>query len=210
MAADKREATSAQEWDRHTEALLRDWHQRVTAARTGHYLLASRCRRRNVLLGVPVVVCSTLVGTSLFATLNNETVDSTLRLVIGGISVLAAMLAALQTFLRFGERAEKHVIAADWYSAVRRDIAEILALPAGSREKPKECLDRLRKEMSKIGQQSPEIGERVWAGLQATYNVDDSAPLRSGDNDSSEAVRRRSSGASESSMPDPDHGTSSN
>jgi hypothetical protein len=57
-------ATAA--WDAHTEGLLSDWHSRSAAAAKAHYAMANRCRRCNVLLGVPVVVFSTVVGTSLF------------------------------------------------------------------------------------------------------------------------------------------------
>ena len=132
-------------------------------------------RKRNLLIGVPSVVFSSVVGTSLFATLTREDVNKTLRVVIGLVSFAAAALAALQTFFRFNERAERHVIAADWYSAVRRDLAELIALPPGQRGEPKECLDRVRKEMSKIGQQAPEIGEHLWAKMASRYSVEDSS-----------------------------------
>ncbi len=128
---------------------------------------------------VPVVVFSTGVGTSLFATLNEASVDSTIRLMIGIVSVAAAVLAALQTFLRFAERAERHVTAADWYSAVRRGIAEVLALPPSARQPPAEYLPGVRKEMSKIGQQAPEIGAPLWAKVAAAHDVDDAPPDRS-------------------------------
>lgn len=88
----------------------------------------------------------------------------------------AAILAALQTFLRFGERAEKHVVAADWYAAVRRDIDQLLVLSAEERGTPKSCFDRIRKDMSKVGQQSPEIGDRLWKVMAKKYGVRDSAP----------------------------------
>src|SRR5947199_1891835 len=92
-------------WDEHTEALLQDWHNRAAAAQHAHYLLAHRLRRRNLGLGIPAVVFSSIVGTSLFATLTRENVNTSLRILIGCISVLAAVAAALQTFLRFAERA---------------------------------------------------------------------------------------------------------
>ncbi len=170
---------AAPSWDADTERLLRDWHNRAAAAATAHYLVANRCRRRNVLLGVPVVVFSTVVGTSLFATLNEASVDSTVRLAIGIISVAAAVLAALQTFLRFAERAERHVIAADWYAAVRRGTSEVLALPPAARQPPTAYLPGVRKEMSKIGQQAPEIGAPLWAKVAAAHGVDDAPPARS-------------------------------
>ncbi len=166
-------------WDNDTERLLRDWHNRAAAAAMAHYSLANRCRRRNVLLGVPVVVFSTVVGTSLFATLNEASVNSSVRLMIGIVSVAAAVLAALQTFLRFAERAERHVTAADWYSAVRRGIAEVLALPPSARQPPTAYLPAVRKEMSKIGQQAPEIGAPLWLKVAAAHGVEDAPPARS-------------------------------
>ena len=85
------------------------------------------------------------------------------------MSVAAAILTALETFFRFSERAERHVIAADWYSAVRRDLEELMALPPDQRGRPKECLDKVRKELSKISQQSPEIGQRLWEAVDGTH-----------------------------------------
>ncbi|HEX2273232.1 MAG TPA: SLATT domain-containing protein [Acidimicrobiales bacterium] len=171
-------ASAAAGWDANTERLLADWRNRAAAAATAHYRLAYRCRRRNVALGVPVVVFSTVVGTSLFATLNETSVDSDVRLAIGVVSVAAAVLASLQTFLRFAERAERHVIAADWYSAVRRGIDEALALPPAARKAPAEYLPTVRKEMSKIGQQAPEIPAPIWGRLAAEHGVDEGPPVR--------------------------------
>ena len=87
-----------------------------------------------------------------------------------------SIFAALQTFLRFGERAEKHVVAADWYAAVRRDMDQLLALSAKDRGTPKTCFDRIRKQMSKVGQHSPEIGDRRWKVMATRYHVRDLRP----------------------------------
>jgi len=167
-------AKAASKWDEQAEALLKDWRQRLAAASDAHYKLASGLRRNNLLMGVPVVIFSSIVGTSLFATLAdpNKSISPTFKIIIGMISLLAAILAALQTFLRFGERAEKHVVAGDWYAAVRRDVDELLALSAEERGKPKDCFDRIRKEMAKVGQQSPEIGHQLWAATSDKYGVD--------------------------------------
>jgi hypothetical protein len=168
--------------DDSAEALLKDWRQRTAAASEAHYKLASGLRRKNLWLGVPVVMFSTIVGTSLFATLAddpNAVIHPAFKIAIGLISVAAAILAALQTFLRFGERAEKHVVAADWYAAVRRDIDQLLALSPKERGTPKSCFDRLRKQMSKVGQHSPEIGDRLWKDMAVKYGVHDPAPAYS-------------------------------
>src|SRR4051794_12412579 len=94
--ATKRSQSDAS-WNDRTDALLQNWHNRAAAAQHAHYLLAHRLRRRNLGLGVPAVVFSSIVGTSLFASLTQENVHIDLRIAIGCISVLAAVAAALQT-----------------------------------------------------------------------------------------------------------------
>lgn len=166
-------------WDDSAEALLKDWRQRMAAASEAHYKLASRLRRKNLMLGVPVVTFSTIVGTSLFASLADPEagIPPAFKIAIGSISVAAAILSALQTFLRFGERAEQHAVAAESYAGVRRDIEEVLALSAKERGTPKSCFDRIRKEMSKVGQHSPEIGDLLWNVMANKYGVHESAPV---------------------------------
>lgn len=144
--------------------LLRDWNRRADASAETHYAMANRLSSSNVLLGVPVVVLTTFVGTSVFATLQ-EDVDTRLRIFVGVVSVLAAVLASLQTFLRFGERAEKHRVAAEKWAALRREITEMLALHPtylASRGDPKQYLDDLRTRMDEVSTQSPEMPDRRW------------------------------------------------
>jgi hypothetical protein len=47
-------------WDKHAEVLLKDWRQRMAAALEAHYKLASGLRK-NLMLGIPVVICSSVV-----------------------------------------------------------------------------------------------------------------------------------------------------
>jgi hypothetical protein len=169
---------AAPTWDEPANTLLRDWRQRAAAASEAHYTLASRLRRNTLWLGIPAVLLSSIVGTSLFATLTEPSTEipKWLRIGVGITSLFAAVFAALQTFLRFGERAERHVTAADWYAAVRRDVDQLLALSPEERGKAKDCFDRIRKEMSKVGQQSPEISERLWDLVAAKYGLNNIAP----------------------------------
>src|SRR5205809_957402 len=132
-------------WSAQVEALLEDWHHRVYAAQSAHYASADRFRLLNYIVGVPAVICSSIVGTTLFAGLEK---DSPRTWLVASTSILAAVLGALQTFLRFAERATLHATAADWYSAIRRDIEEIIHLPVEMRGTPKDCLDEIRKEMN--------------------------------------------------------------
>jgi hypothetical protein len=155
-------------WNADVEALLEDWRRRVYAAQSAHYASADRFRMLNYIVGVPAVIFSSVVGTALFAGLEK---DSPRTWLIASASILAAVLGALQTFLRFAERATLHATAADWYSAIRRDIEEILHLPVEDRGTPKDCLDEVRKEMNRAAQDSPELSAGQWRRQAQRFKV---------------------------------------
>ena len=117
-------------WNADVEALLEDWRRRVYAAQSAHYASADRFRMLNYIVGVPAVIFSSVVGTALFAGLEK---DSPRTWLVASTSILAAVLGALQTFLRFAERATLHATAADWYI---RNPARHRGDPPPSRRRP--------------------------------------------------------------------------
>lgn len=161
-------------WTTEESDLARDWGRRAVAAQHAHYFLATRLRRRNLALGLPVVIFTAVVGTSVFATLAapENRFPLGFRVLLGTVSLLAAVLAAIQTFLRFAERSERHTQAGDWDAAIRCEIEELLALPPEKRGDPKKALDLLRKELNKAGQIYPEIGEKTWHRVAQQYGVE--------------------------------------
>ena len=149
-------------WTRPVLALLSNWQHRAAVTQEAHYARSTRLATFNVWLGVPVVALTTFVATSVFATLT-EDVRIELRIFVGTISALAAVLASLQTFLRFQERAEKHRASAELWASIRREIDEMLALHPeylAERSDPKRYLDDLRRRMDEVSAQSLEIGDR--------------------------------------------------
>ena len=160
-------------WTDDIEALLQEWRSRVYAAQAAYYQEAERLRHRNYQLGIPVVIVSSLVGTAVFADWGTE---PGYKWWVGSVSILAAILAGVQTFLKFGENATLHGAAADWFAAIRRDIEQLLALPRESREDAKSGLDKIRQEMNKAGQKAPELSERLWAKVASRFGVKEPPP----------------------------------
>jgi conflict system pore-forming effector with SLATT domain len=158
-------------WDDQLEELLRSWHRRVAAAEAGHRVMADRMRRRYLMLGVPVVILTTIVGTSVFASIQDAKVATWIRVVVGSVSLLAAVISSLQTFLRYGMRAEGHRVAAIRYETLRRDMAAVLAIPRASRTEPIRQLDGVRNRMDRYAKESPTIGEREWNRLERTFHL---------------------------------------
>ena len=102
------------------------------------------------LLGVPSVALSAAAGTALFATLQKKSTSVGLRLAIGLVSVLAGVLAALQTFLGYGERADRHRAAASAYGAVRREIEQYHAVSPGNAEDMEAAMQAVRARLDQI------------------------------------------------------------
>jgi hypothetical protein len=158
-------------WDDQLEELLQSWHRRVAAAEAGHRVMADRMRRRYLMLGVPVVILTTIVGTSVFASIQDAKVATWIRVVVGSVSLLAAVISSLQTFLRYGMRAEGHRVAAIRYETLRRDMAAVLAIPRASRTEPLRQLDGVRNRMDRYAKESPTIGEREWNRLERRFHL---------------------------------------
>lgn len=132
-------------------ALLDQWHRGIRLWHIAHAKAAAHFRWRGRLLGVPVVILTTIVGTSIFATISEQAVSDTWKIAAGLMSGLAALLSALQTFLNYGVLAEKHNIASIAFGALRRDLERALdASPHGG---------EIRAQIMK------EIGDR-WAEIE--------------------------------------------
>jgi hypothetical protein len=135
--------------------LLEDWHRRTTQAQFGHQMEAERTRTWTLSLGIPVVIFTTIVGTGSFAAINDSTTN-TWKVAAGVISILAAILASVQTFLGFAERSDRHRIAAARYASTRRSIE--LALTSHDTD----AVPLIKGEMDRMGGASPQISRRTW------------------------------------------------
>ncbi len=90
-----------------------------------HYKAVDLASRRNTIIGVPVVITTSIVATSIFATLNSNP-DIKWKLTTGVVSIAAVVLSALQTFFKFSARAEKHRANGVNYSSLRRQIEHFI------------------------------------------------------------------------------------
>ena len=157
-------ASPPPEWSE-VEAVVGAWYRRAREAQFSHYEAANRCGACSRWFGVPAVILSALVGTSVFASLQTE-VDVGLKILVGIISIFASVLSALQTFLGFSERAEKHRAAAASYGAVRRAIEQRQVLPPSSRKEADTFLASVRTQLDDIASATPDVPAGIWRRAQ--------------------------------------------
>jgi hypothetical protein len=141
--------------------LLATWHRRARRAQIAHFETVARLERLKYGLGIPVVVLSTVVGSTVFASLH-ETTATWLKVTAGIASVVAAVLASVQTFLQHAERAERHRSAAAAYGRLKKELEQYQAFPPDEAH-AKEFVTALLHRNDRLAQKSPPVPKAVWA-----------------------------------------------
>lgn len=131
--------------------IIKIWYDRVAISQRGHYLAALHFTRINYFFGIPVIALSTIVGTSVFASLQDQPA-LWLQIIIGMLSMVAAVLASLQTFLSYGSRAEKHRIAGAKYGALGRQLEAMQAFTF-----TEDGLTAIKQELDALALDSPNV-----------------------------------------------------
>ena len=118
----------------------------------------------NNLFGVPVVVITAIVGTTIFSTISsNPTVW--LKTTTGLLSLVAAVFASLQTFFRFSELGEKRTAAAANYYSIKRRLDLFLvryAEQAANKTALVEDFEKILIEIDRIDAQSPRAADALY------------------------------------------------
>jgi hypothetical protein len=101
--------------------LLENWRTRLNFAQTGHYARCEGYQRLHEYMGASLVVVSALVSCFLFFDAQ-KSVSPEVKTIVAVVSILATVLASLQTFLRPGEKSELHRAKAARYGSLKRQI----------------------------------------------------------------------------------------
>jgi hypothetical protein len=139
--------------------LLQEWHTGVRIRHHAHTRAAVSFEQRGRLLGVPVVILSTAVGTSIFA---GGQSNPALTIAAGLLSFAAAVLSSLQTALKYPELAAEHKSAALKYGQFRRQIEVQLAAKTQDEAKVANLLDKFQEEWNTLDDQCPNIPQSIY------------------------------------------------
>jgi len=107
--------------------LLAEWQAWAQVSSKGHRKAALRLERRHYWLGIPSTLMGAIVGTTIFGTIERAASSWPLKIGLAFVSMTAAGLVALQTFLRYLERAGQHNLAHAEYEDIARSI-ELLSI----------------------------------------------------------------------------------
>lgn len=146
--------------------LLRGWLLHAHKGRDRHDLAARQGDRWRLCLGIAATIISALVGTATFTALQDSSYWH-IKLIVGVLVVLAAILTSLQSFLDLGARAERHRLAGVKYKAVIRHIEQLGIGTIQSLDAP--VITELRTTLDNLEEEMPVVPPDVYKAIEARY-----------------------------------------
>ncbi|MCF6459153.1 SLATT domain-containing protein [Pseudoalteromonas sp. MMG024] len=140
--------------------LLTDWFRRARESQYIHYASAEYYSNKHYWLGIPSMALGVIVGTAVFASFETEATGA-FKIALGLISILASVLTALNTFLDFSSKAEKHRTAAAGYSSIRKTLERIKTSEQNYINTFDNEMEKLQKELDALADKSPNPPKKV-------------------------------------------------
>jgi len=151
------------------EELLHGWLLHAHKCRDRHQLAARLNDTYRYWLGVPTIIFATVVGSSVFASLDAQ-VDTSLKIILGLVSITSAVLASLQTFYNFAGRAETYRVAGIKYKAIIRELEHLLTGSTKQMLEKADFLDDLRQRLDGLELEVPVVADSIYRCIEERYN----------------------------------------
>ena len=133
--------------------LIEDWRDDCKLLLTIHFDKAASCENLNLWLAIPAVILSTIVGTSVFTSLGSNPVIW-VQFLVGVVSIIVSILAGLQAYFKFPERAEKHRLTGAMYAALKKEIEHVLVIQPPDEDKLSAWMSEVRVKWEHLRRES--------------------------------------------------------
>lgn len=145
-------------------ALIDQWRLGLRISHRANYEAAKYYQRLHLTFGIPTLIISTMLGTTVFANLQYSTV-AWVKFMLAVLAVLMIVLSSLQTFLRYAERSERHRTAAVQIGEIRRALEQAIAF-SGKTPIDEATAEALRRKWDSVDRQAPTIPTTIYNRVQ--------------------------------------------
>jgi hypothetical protein len=145
--------------------LILAWYLRARLAQLAHAAAAGYLRNLRIGLGLPATVFTVIAGAVILIDASGAW-----RILAGSVSLLAAVLIALQTFLNFDEQIRVHEGASREYGSVRRLLGELGAISGQERDEVRSSVHRIRELYDSVSAGTPNVPDWIWEKTKRDSN----------------------------------------
>lgn len=132
------------------DELISLWYEKVRRAQIAQYSAANKSRRLHFILGIPTAIISATTGTFIFYGV--ESISLSMPVIIASLSLIASILASIQTFIGPSGSISDHEKAAKLFGELKRRAQLAKACPP---EDLNEWLNEFKKDWDHISEISP-------------------------------------------------------
>jgi hypothetical protein len=161
-------------WNEYHENVLRQWGEASACYRYMHHRGFLLYKRLSLRFNLPVIVLSTVTGTANFAQTSFPAgIRSVVPSIIGGMNLIAGLIATIMQFLKINELRENHRTAALAHGALSRNIRLQLSLPREERKKEGlKFVEECKAEYDRLIEQSPPIPKNILISFEKEFPID--------------------------------------
>jgi hypothetical protein len=152
-------------WIEEHDRMISEWSDIAMCYRWLHDRSERRYSFLEHFMAIPVIILSTLTGTANFGIQSfigsNNEYQKYANAVVGGVSILAGILATLNNFFKFAQLSESHRIASIGWSKFHRQLSTEVAIHPSSRMEFQDFLKICRVNLDRLIEQSPGIPRSI-------------------------------------------------
>src|SRR5210317_1991215 len=161
-------------WNEYHEDILRQWGEQSACYRYMHHKAFLMFKRMSLRFNLPVIVLSTITGTANFAQSTlPPSIQPAAPSIIGGLNLVAGLIATIMQFLKVNELMENHRTSALGHGSLSRNIRLQLALPREERKKEGlKFVEECKATYDSLLEQSPAIPKKILLNFEKEYPID--------------------------------------
>ena len=164
----------AASWNDYHESILKSWGEQSACYRYMHHRAFLMFKKLSLRFNLPVIVLSTITGTANFA---QSTLPASIQpaapSIIGGLNLIAGLIATIMQFLKIHELLENHRTSALGHGNLSRNIRLQLALPREERKKEGlKFVEECKTTYDSLLEQSPPIPKHILLNFEKEYPRD--------------------------------------
>jgi len=161
-------------WNDYHENVLRQWGEASACYRYMHHRAFLQFKRLSLRFNLPVIVLSTITGTANFAQSTlPPSIQPAAPSIIGGLNLIAGLIATIMQFLKVNELMENHRTAALGHGSLSRNIRLQLALPRNERKKEGlKFVEECKATYDSLLEQSPPIPKKILLNFDKEYPIE--------------------------------------
>lgn len=159
------------EWSENLEDIVKSWALKAVMQREMHTKSAKYYNRMSTHLTLPLIMLTTLTSVGSFGAVDSAQYKIWMY-TTGALNLISAFLASMVKYWKPDEKCSMHTRMSKLFDIYHRDLTIQLGLSSDEREKPDELIERAKKNMEELINESPMVSDKITNRVIMKHNIE--------------------------------------